>query len=60
MFTPTIWANPYELKHLKEKREIQRANTDDIKPVEVYKNQRTFIFDIFPRIFSLGRKLKLT
>lgn len=54
MYTSTIWANPYELKHVSEKKQIEHFDdTPLMKSVKKEKTSTVSIFDIFFRAFAL-------
>jgi hypothetical protein len=57
MYTPIIWANPYELKHLQEKR---KKRIDNIESIEVKTSERKStaklnVFDVLFRSFAFSR-----
>jgi hypothetical protein len=57
MYTPILWANPYELKHLQEKRKKQSDNIENHSTEQVRKesSQKLNVFDVLFRSFAFSR-----
>ena len=52
MYTPILWANPYELKHIKEKKEKQSQLFVENQLDENLKEQSSESITIFKKLYK--------
>jgi len=57
MYSPIMWANPNELKHLQEKRkkQIEQIEVAEIKTSNDERSQKPNVFDTLFRSLAISR-----
>ena len=57
MYTPIMWANPNELKHLQEKRKKQSEQmlSAEVKKTDSEQSQKLNVFDLLFRSLAISR-----